>query len=363
MKDDRELMQSIRAAIDACTRSMDESPSLRCQIIQKAKGEKPVAKKFSAAVIAALVFAAIAMGALAAVLLWQEAGEKIAPMERRNGYYDTWTLEAKLDLVETLYELGELKDFQDAGRILDGSDLTDEEKDALCDQIMTEYVQGALDTVTLLSILETIHGEIETWSMEDKVWYNELLRKNNMLSAEDENYVLAQDGELTQEQAVETAKAFLSGKGISYIDQAKVEATMTEDQGLRSWSVVFRPELEGLPYGGVCSVDILADGTVVSYHVPEHIPLLMHGTLPDDAAINEEQALDIAGKAMAARLHIPENELTEMKAFYGYIDYDDEQEAHAALGEYVWAVTSGEGSYALLTPQGEILFVGERKND
>ena len=48
MKNDREIMNSIRAAIDDCTRGIEEMPSLQYRIARKAKGEEPMAKKYPA---------------------------------------------------------------------------------------------------------------------------------------------------------------------------------------------------------------------------------------------------------------------------------------------------------------------------
>ena len=47
MKNDQEIMRSIRAAIDDCTKQIDEAPSLQYRIARKARGEEPVAKKVS----------------------------------------------------------------------------------------------------------------------------------------------------------------------------------------------------------------------------------------------------------------------------------------------------------------------------
>ena len=178
MTDDREMMKDIREAIDACTRGVDEAPTLRYRVLRKAKGEEPVKKKISTSLVIAMILVVLTATDVAATLLWKDAGEKVAPLEKENGYYDTWNTEAKTVLVRELYDLGELKDNPDAERLLKGEGLTEEEKDALCDRIMTGYVNGTPDTVTLMSILEKLHGAMETWSMEDKVWYNELLEKN-----------------------------------------------------------------------------------------------------------------------------------------------------------------------------------------
>ena len=361
-------------SLDRRLSGLQGDPWLTQHIIEKEKGEEPKMKKISTSFIVVIALLVITVSALATTLLWQDAGEKVAPLEGQNGYYDTWNTDAKIELVKVLYDLGELTDHSDAEQLLNGSGMTMDEKDVLCDQIMTAYVHGTPDTVTLLSILETLHGDMSTWPMEDKVWYNELLRKNGMLSKEEENYVLPAIGEIDEEQAVNIAKDFLIGKGITYLEQARIEATMYEETddvfygetqigkaGRRLWSIVFRSNIEGLPYGGVCSAEVLTDGQVTGYHVPELVPLCIYGKLPDDNAIQEDQALDIAGKAIAAQQNIAENDITGMKAFFGYIDHADEQVAHAKLGEYVWAVTTEQGYYALVRPTGDVLYVGNLK--
>ena len=69
MKTDQEIMNSIRAAIDDCTRGIDEAPSLHYQIARKAKGEEPVVKKLSTSAILVIALVIISMtAALAAGL-------------------------------------------------------------------------------------------------------------------------------------------------------------------------------------------------------------------------------------------------------------------------------------------------------
>ncbi len=69
MKSDQEIMQSIRAAIDDCTKGIDNAPSLQYQIARKAKGEQPVVKKTSATAILVIALIVVSMtAALAAAL-------------------------------------------------------------------------------------------------------------------------------------------------------------------------------------------------------------------------------------------------------------------------------------------------------
>lgn len=367
--------QIVQRVIDNSLSGIQDDPWMAQRVLNMAHetqgtGGIVVKKKLSIGFV--LMMAAMLLGvtALAATLLWQDAGEKVAPMESENGYYDTWNTEAKIELIKALYDLGELKDNPDAERVLNSTDMPDAEKNALCDKIMCAYVNGSPDTVTLLSILEKLHGDMNTWSMEDKVWYNNLLNANNMLSEEDTNYVLPQTGEFTQEQAVDAAKSFLISKGAENLDNAQIEATMYEEsddqfygetqvskKGRRVWSIVFRLEEEGLPYGGTCHVDIATDGSVITYSLPALVPMYMTGTLPDATAISEEQAVEIGTNAMSVQLDVPKEKLADAKAFFGYINLADEEAAHAQFGAHVWLINTDQ-YYALVSPSGDVIFAG-----
>ena len=72
MKTDQEIMNSIRAAIDDCTRGIDEAPSLHYQIARKAKGEEPVVKKLSTSAILVIALIVITTVALAAGIIYNQ---------------------------------------------------------------------------------------------------------------------------------------------------------------------------------------------------------------------------------------------------------------------------------------------------
>ena len=367
--------QIVQRVIDNSLSGIQDDPWMAQRVLNMAHetqgtGGIVVKKKLSIGFVLMMAVMLMGVTALAATLLWQDAGEKVAPMESENGYYDTWNTEAKIELIKALYDLGELKDNPDAERVLNSTDMPDAEKNALCDKIMCAYVNGSPDTVTLLSILEKLHGDMNTWSMEDKVWYNNLLNANKMLSAEDTNYVLPETGEFTQEQAVDAAKSFLLSKGAENLDKAQIEATMYEEsddqfygetqvskKGRRVWSVVFHLKEEGLPYGGTCHVDIATDGSVIAYSLPALVPMYMTGTLPDATAISEEQAVEIGTNAMSAQLDVPKDKLGNATAFYGYINLADEEAAHAQFGAHVWLINTDQ-YYALVSPSGTVIFVG-----
>ena len=369
------MREHVHTGIDRQCASLTSDPYRVQRVLNMAhemQGTGGIIVKKKLSIGFALMMAVMLLGvtALAATLLWQDAGEKVAPMESENGYYDTWNTEAKIELIKALYDLGELKDNPDAERVLNSTDMPDAEKNALCDKIMCAYVNGSPDTVTLLSILEKLHGDMSTWSMEDKVWYNNLLNANNMLSAEDTNYVPPETDEFTQVQAVDAAKSFLISKGAENLDKAQIEATMYEEsddqfygetqvskKGRRVWSVVFHLEEEGLPYGGTCHVDIATDGSVIAYSLPALVPMYMTGALPDATAISEARAVEIGTNAMSAQLDVPKEKLADAKAFYGYINLADEEAAHAQFGAHVWLINTDQ-YYALVSPSGDVIYVG-----
>ena len=90
MKSDREIMQSIRAAIDDCTGGIDEGPSLQYRIARKAREGKTLKKKISVRI--ACVIAVLLLGTMTALAagvedinamlyaLWPEAARALRPL-------------------------------------------------------------------------------------------------------------------------------------------------------------------------------------------------------------------------------------------------------------------------------------------
>ena len=324
-------------------------------------------KKFLRIFAAILVLTALAVNASALTPRWKEATEKIAPLEAAHGYYDEWDLNTKIELVKILSEVGELKG-EDVRKVLDGK-TKDKEKNKLCDKLMKAYAGGSLDLVTLESIVYGLHGE--NWSMEDKVWYNELLKRNDLAYETETNFTLPRNGELPEQEAVDRARNFLVSQGAPYLNQnCSVEATMEEDteddfdddgtqisfRGRRFWSILITPPQSGDPYTGTCHVDMLATGEIIGYRLPEMDYCHIFGRLPDESAIPEDQALAIGKRAIAEALGVSEGDLGKVKVFFGEVDIDDPSFTRAAYRQRVWAVHSeARHAYALLSPGGNVI--------
>lgn len=188
---------------DEIERSLQENLSglevsriMQAEMMENITGGVKVKRKLTVGLILAMCLTLAAVGALAVTLLWKETAEQIAPLEGEHGHYDTWNADAKAELIRMLVQAGELKDSEAVKSVLSGS-LDDETLNKQSDDIMTAYVSGTADTVSLESILFRLHGDISTWSDEDKVWYEELLKKNNLLG-DHSGYSLPQGEEINR---------------------------------------------------------------------------------------------------------------------------------------------------------------------
>lgn len=324
-------------------------------------------KKFLRTMIAVLALVALAVNAFAETPLWKEAAEKIAPLEAQHGYYEKWKVKTKVELVQILSDVGELSG-KDVEKVLNKK-TKDKEKNKLCDKLMKDYVGGSIDIVTLESIIWGLHGE--NWSMEDKVWYNELLKRNDMPYESETNYALPHSGELTEKQAVERARNFLMSQGITFLDQTWVDALMEEEsedsidddgevtryKGQRTWSILFTPDRNKDPYISTCHVDMMSTGEILNYHIPGMEYMFITGLMPDENAIPEDQALAIGKKAIADALGVSESDLGKVKVFFGRINImDGEEFTRAQFKQHVWCIHSETlHAYAMLSPGGNLI--------
>ena len=358
--DDKRRVQNL---LNQSLSGLKENPFLARRVIAKAKGEEPVAKRISTAMVIVLVLVILTVTAAAAVLIWREAGEKIAVMQRDNGYYDTWDTNTKVELVRYLAELGELKDNPDAERLLGNSELTDAEKNVLCDRIVTGYMGDPnVEMVTLENLLSAMKGEgyMYTWSVEDQYWYQELLRKNGMLGHDVQHLILPEEGEITQEEAVRIARELLEKVSDWDLDNGELSPTFEDRMGHRIWNIWYILMTDGEYKGISCWVELAPDGSILEYHIPELDKVDMKGIIPDGNAVSEEQALKIGRNAIAEALGVPENELPDIRVYYTQRDSGRASIINIPSGQPVWTVDCAEKkTCAILSPDGtQLLYVG-----
>ena len=311
--------------------------------------------------------AVLTVNAPAETTRWREVAEKAAQLESRLGEYSTWKNAAdKMELVRILSDAGEIKG-SDVKKVL-GNKLSDQKKAALCDKLLKKYIGGSLDLVCLDTIAEKLHGQ--NWSMEDKVWYEEL-RKQNGLSFDSEMLLtLPHEGELTEQEIIDRARNFLLSIGCQQVNRtSRIDATFEEEmqdwydddgelihaKGDRYWSIIFAPDSAY----DCCTVDITATGEVYGYHVPEMTCMFVFGRLPDENALPQDLVLATGKKAISEAVGIPENELAGTKAYFGQVDIDDPAFTRCAYKQRVWAVHCEPNYYALLSPGGQLIYAGK----
>lgn len=341
---------------------LEVSRTMQAEMMEKITGGAKVKKKLTVGLVFALCLMLAAVGALAVTLLWKDTAQQIAPLEGQHGTYDTWNADAKAKLIRMLFDAGELKD-SDAIKEVLSENLDDDSLNRLSDEIMTAYVNGTMDTVTLESIVFKLHGDISTWSDEDKVWYEELLKQNDLLG-DHSGYALPEGKEISRSQAFDIAVKFFADLDITGLDPSKAEATFAEQDvdywygetqvsrtGRRSWSIVW-------PGGdNTVQIDIDADGKVSGYSIPELRKLHLAGSFPVEGNISAAQATERAREAVAKTSGIAESSVAEMtaKAMAAYVDLKQPEDAPIHLGERLWYVNINSTYEVLVNQNSEII--------
>lgn len=195
--------QELRAAL---ARSLtDEMPAeTRMAVLSKIRERKePIVKsKMSVALVLSLVLTLLSTVAIAYTLS-REYFEDVAVLQFESGYYEDWGLAEKQAMVSILEEHGLISAEQ-------ADKMTDE---ASIDAYMIERygVEGSdrMDTIGLYSILEKELGLIETWSLEQRAWYSDMMMQTGLLRKGGEEGIFGVPGEsdIQPDEAVAIAKA------------------------------------------------------------------------------------------------------------------------------------------------------------
>lgn len=195
--------QELRAAL---ARSLsDEMPAdARMAVLNSIRERKePIVKsKMSVALVLAIVLTLLSTVAIAYTLS-RDYFEDVAVLQFESGYYEDWGLAEKQAMVAILEEYGLISDKQ-------ANQMTDE---ASIDAYMIERygVEGSdrMDTIGLYSILEKELGLIETWSLEQRTWYSDMMMRTGLLKKGGEEGIFgvpcAED--IQPDEAVAIAKA------------------------------------------------------------------------------------------------------------------------------------------------------------
>lgn len=255
--------QELRAAL---ARSLtDEMPAeTRTAVMNKIKGRKePIVKsKMSVALVLALVLTLLSTVAIAYTLS-REYFEDVAVLQFESGYYEDWGLAEKQAMVAILEEHGLINAEQ-------ADKMTDE---ASIDTYMIERygVEGSdrMDTIGLYSILEKELGLIETWSLEQRAWYSDVMMQTGLLRKGGEEGIFGIPGEndIQPDEAVAIAKAaIIEAFGLSEnaLDNHRVDLSFeTDSTDWERQNLYYLISFRGKKYDDFYWCNVTRDGRIM----------------------------------------------------------------------------------------------------
>ena len=188
--------------------SFSQGISAHLRALQK-KEEIIMRKKLSVGFVFAIVLILAAVTALA-VTIWNVLGEKAVQLEAEQGYFFEWDTESRILFVNELQAMGVVMPDSETAKMNDPS-LPLTERHAYATKIMVD-LYGREDAISHRDVLEKEKGPFETWSLEDKAWYSQLLEKYDYLGWDTEYNMLPGERDISAEQAVQIAANAISSK-------------------------------------------------------------------------------------------------------------------------------------------------------
>lgn len=196
----------IKQAIDerlTCLRMTERDAG---RIVSLALDGERVKRKGTLVVVLAAVLVTLIATAVALSIDWKDAGHYLSK-ERNRGSFVHWTPQEQIDLVLSLAEDGLLDKNEDVARLI-AAQGTEEERAMLAHRIMADWLSISSDYVSFRSIMERLWGEFVTWNVERKAWYSQTLIDAGIDMADAERFVLPEESDLSQDSAVQAARAY-----------------------------------------------------------------------------------------------------------------------------------------------------------
>lgn len=220
--------QELRAAL---ARSLsDEMPAdARLAVLHKVRERKdPVVRsKLSVALVLVIILTLLSTVAIAYTLS-REYFEDVAVLQFESGYYEDWGLDEKKIMVSILEEYG-LLSHDEAAHMTDEASI-----DAY--MIARYGVEGSdrMDTIGLSSILEKELGLINTWSLEQRTWYSDMMMRTGLLikGGDEGIFGVPAEADVQPDEAVAIAKsAIIEAFGLSEdaLDNHRIDLSFETD--------------------------------------------------------------------------------------------------------------------------------------
>ena len=249
---DEKMRQLIHTGIDRRCATLTSDPYRVQRVLNMAhrEGEIVVKKKLSTGLAFVLILLLTGTVALAATLLWQEYVPQMKQTEHEMGDYAEWPATRRIQLAKEIVAMGYLDESEDT-QILSSETASEQDKAAAADRLMLRLT-GLEDVKEVHSTLITyaIMGHEDTWTPEQRVWWNGIVTMSGDDGATDTLIVPTKDV-LSEQDAIAIARVAIQeayGFDDVYMNSLHPVAnlyTTDERPNYKRWDIQFKKYREG----------------------------------------------------------------------------------------------------------------------
>lgn len=271
MDEYRENVKKVQKALHQDAAFLRPDPYLAQRVLKAADRKSRAILKKRGALVIVIVLLLSGIVAVAATLLWREYVPQIKQSEHALGDYAQWPASRRIQLAKDIFVMGYLEASDDT-RILSGTAFTEQDKAAAADRLMLKLT-GQEDVKEIHSTLITyaIMGNEDTWTPEQRVWWNGIMAIYADSGAPDTLLVPTEEN-LSEEAAIDIGRAAIQdayGFDDAYMADLHPVANLyaTEQRpDYRRWDIQFRKYREGSDsyLERVYSVVVDENGEVIS---------------------------------------------------------------------------------------------------
>lgn len=252
--DDKLVRAKVHTAVQqhCATSGVQPNPYLAQRVLAAARDEgvPVVKKKLSLGLVFILILLLTGTVALAATLLWQDYVPQMKQTEHEMGDYVEWPATRRIQLAKDIVAMGYLDESEDT-QILSSETATEQDKAAAADRLMLKLT-GLEDVKEIHSTLITyaIMGHEDTWTPEQRVWWNGIVTMYGDDGATDTLIVPTKDV-LSEQDAIAIARAAIQdayGFDDAYMSSLHPVANlyMTDERpDYKRWDIQFKKYREG----------------------------------------------------------------------------------------------------------------------
>lgn len=251
MDEYRRNVEMVQRAVYQDAAGIRPDPYLAQRVLHAAERERRVVgrrKRFALVLLAAALL--IGTAAAAAKLLWRDYAPQMQQTERELGDYAAWPDEQRIRLAKDLLAMGYVEE-NDAAKALLETKVDEHTQAETADRVILELT-GLDDVREVYSTLITyaVMGHEDTWTAEQRAWWNEILAAGGETETTD-TLVVPGGREISETEAIAAARAAVQAAHAfddAYMDALHpvVSLYVTDERpDYRRWDVQFKKYKEG----------------------------------------------------------------------------------------------------------------------